>query len=131
MKRNDGLSGNSAGRPTQDIPHLCSLFHGQNTGLSEVDTAISKCSFWVYWCPASSTETELLKVAAAMDLGWTLLEMDAPLLPPKYNGITRNSNPYMVVDIAGEIGSIRHMPTKAVFVAIHRNTRCFFSLVRQ
>ena len=75
---------------------------------------------------------ELLKVAAAMDLGQMLLETDAPLLlPPKYNGITRNSNPYMVVDIASEIGSIRHRPTEAVLAVTHRNTRRFFSLVRQ
>ena len=73
---------------------------------------------------------ELLKVAAAMDLGWMLLEMDALLLlPPKYNGITRNSNLYIVVDIASEIGSIRHMPTEAVLAVTHRNTCRFFSLI--
>ena len=75
---------------------------------------------------------KLLKVAAAMDLGRLLLETDAPLLlPPKYQGITKNSNPYMVVDIATEIGNIRHIPTEAVLAVTHRNTRRFFNLVPQ
>ena len=75
---------------------------------------------------------ELLKVVAAMDLGQVLLEMDAPLLlPPKYNGITHNSNPYMVVDIAMEISTIRHILTKAVLAVTHRNTCRFFNLVPQ
>ena len=73
---------------------------------------------------------ELSKVVAAMDLGRMLLETDTLLLlPPKYQGMTSNSNPYMVVDIASEIGRIRHIPTEAVLAVMHRNTRRFFNLV--
>ena len=65
-----------------------------------------------------------------MDLGRMLLETDTPLLlPPKYYGMTNNSKPYMVVDIASEIGHIRHIPTEAVLAVTHHNTHWFFNLV--
>ena len=55
-----------------------------------------------------------------MDLGRILLERDAPLLlPPKYHGQTKHSNPFMVADVATEIGMIRHMPTEAVLATTH------------
>ena len=74
---------------------------------------------------------ELIKVVAAMDLGRILLETDAPLLLlPKYHGQTKHSNPFMVADVATEIGMIRHMPTEAVLATTHHNTRRFFNLIR-
>ena len=52
-----------------------------------------------------------------------LLETNSPLLlQPKYWGVTKHSNPYMVADIAAEIGAIHHMPTEAVLSITHCNT---------
>ena len=66
-----------------------------------------------------------------MDLGRILLETDAPLLlPPKYYGQMKHSNPFMVADVATEIGIIRHMPTEAVLATTHRNTWRFFNLIQ-
>ena len=74
---------------------------------------------------------ELMKVVSSVDLGRILLETDSPLLlPPKYRGVTKHSNPYMVADIAAEIGAIRHIPTEAVLSITHRNTRRFFNLIQ-
>ena len=73
---------------------------------------------------------ELVKVVASMDLGRILLETDALLLlPPKYTRQTHHSNPYMVADIAAEIGAICHIPMETVLLVMHRNTFQFFNLV--
>ena len=73
---------------------------------------------------------ELIKMVASMDLGRILLETDAPLLlPPKYHGQTKHSNPFMVANVATEIGMICHMLTEAVLATTHRNTRHFFNLI--
>ena len=73
---------------------------------------------------------QLIKVVASMDLGRISLETDAPLLlPPKYYGQMKNSNSFMVADVATEIGIIRHMPNEAVLATTHRNTWCFFNLI--
>ena len=69
---------------------------------------------------------ELIKVVASMDLGRILLETDAPLLLPlKYHGQMKHTNPFMVAD-----GIIRHMPTEAVLATTHHNTQRFFNLIR-
>ena len=70
------------------------------------------------------------KVVASMDLGRILLETDAPLLLLlKYHGQTKHSNPFMVADVATEIGIIYHMLTEAVLATTHRNTQHFFNLI--
>ena len=63
---------------------------------------------------------ELIKAVASIDLGRTLLETNASLLlPPKYHGQMKNSNPFMVADMAAEIGIIYHMLTEAVLSTTH------------
>ena len=72
-----------------------------------------------------------MKVVSSMDLGRILLETDSPLLLPlKYQGATKHSNPCMVADIAAKIGAIHHMPTEAVLSITHCNTQQFFNLIQ-
>ena len=40
----------------KSYPCPCPLLQKRNTGLSEVDPGISKCSFLVYWYPALCPE---------------------------------------------------------------------------
>ena len=57
---------------------------------------------------------ELLSVVGSMDLGYILLESNAPLLPPKYHEFdVRNSNPLMVINIAEEIACLCHLPVES------------------
>ena len=73
---------------------------------------------------------DLLEVICAIDIGCVLLETDAPLLlPPKYYGVTKISNSFMLVDIAKEIAQLKQILTAEVLEATHRNTRCFFQLI--
>ena len=73
---------------------------------------------------------ELLEVICAIDIGCVLLETDAPLLlPPKYYGVTKISNSYMLVDIAKEIAQLKQILTAEVLEATHHNTHCFFQLI--
>ena len=48
----------------------------------------------------------------------------------RFQGVSKHSNPYMVADIAAEIGAMPHMPTEAVLSITHCNTQQFFNLIQ-
>ena len=94
MKCNARLPHHIEGSSPKSISSLRTLFYRQFPGLQAVVTSISKCHLWFQWIIVVSKK-------ASMDLGQILLQTT-----PRYYGQTRHSSPFMVADIAAEIGAI-------------------------